>query len=78
MSFAKNPDRWLRNHEVVNFDIIDNQCRSDKLLKEIKDHQTVTDLDLCSYPEKRKADVISSVYKLITEIFLELELTKRF
>ena len=44
----------MNNITVINFDIINNECRRDFMVKTEKECQTVTSKDLKSYPEKEK------------------------
>lgn len=37
LEFASNKGKWLREHKVVNFNIIDNACRWDQINKSIKE-----------------------------------------
>ena len=41
--------------------MIHNECRGNKINKQIKGYQTVTNIDLQSYPEKEEQEVTSSV-----------------
>ena len=52
--FASNPNKWLKHHQAVNFDIIHNRCRIDKLDFDLKYYQTVTKSYVRSYPETEK------------------------
>ena len=39
--FMENPDQSIRNTKTVNFDIIHQECRGDKLEKSYEYYQTV-------------------------------------
>ena len=43
--FTANKEKQFRNHNIINFDIIRNQCRGDKLNKSIREHKTVAEKD---------------------------------
>ena len=42
---ADDPDQYIKNKKVINFDIIHHECRGDPLQKSEKDHKTVTNDD---------------------------------
>lgn len=42
---ADDPDHYIKNKKVINFDIIHHECRGDPLQKSEKDHKTVTNDD---------------------------------
>ena len=40
--FLNHKGKWLREHKVVNFDIIDHECRGDSHQNSIKTYKTFT------------------------------------
>ena len=44
--YEQDPDKFIKMCKVVNFDIIYNRCRWDKLHKTIKGYQTVAKFEL--------------------------------
>ena len=53
---ADNPDHYMNNVKVVNFDIIYHECRGEPLQKSYKEHKTIEKNDLKNYPENDKKD----------------------
>lgn len=49
---AQAKEKWHKNHSAVNFDMINNEFRGDKLTKQIKECETAKNDGLQSYPEK--------------------------
>ena len=43
-----DPEEWLGNKTVINFDTINNECRGDRMVKIKKEHKTVTSKDFIS------------------------------
>ena len=48
-----DPDQYFDIVKVVNFDIIKDQCRGDKLVGDYKDYKTIKTEDLSHYPKNR-------------------------
>ena len=70
--FATDPDKWIKHHKVVNFNIIDTQCRSDKLITKLKQHHKATKSDSRFYPYKEEKVAVSAVRRSQgPDIFLE-------
>ena len=69
--FASNSSKWLKHHQAVNFDIIHNQCRVDKLGFDLKYYQTVTKSYVRSYPETEKMNAIGATRRCKRYIFDE-------
>ena len=40
-SMRDNPDSYFKNIGIVNFDIINHECRGDKLIGTYKDYKTI-------------------------------------
>ena len=49
-----NPDEYFKKQKVVNFDIIQHECRADPRTKSYEEHQTVVSEGLKKYPDTRK------------------------
>ena len=41
----KNPDNYFRNVKVINFDIINHECRGNPLEKDLKEHFAIQNKD---------------------------------
>ena len=60
---AKNPDDCFDRVNVINFDIIHNNCRGDRFDKSVKDPKTVLKTNFVEYPNKAKENVVSALFK---------------
>lgn len=49
---SDNPEYYLKNVHVINFDIIHQECCGDKLKGNYKDYKTIKSEDLINYPKK--------------------------
>ena len=77
--FAENWQKWLANHQVVNFEIIHDKCRSDILNKTLKKHQTISEMKLVSYPDVNKEKVVACARKTLrNDLYLYKKLTVKF
>ena len=56
---VSNPDSYFDRTNVVNFDIINNRCSGDCLIKPIKEHQTICKNDFVNFPERDKDKIVS-------------------
>ena len=48
---SDNPDYYFKHKKMINFDIINNQCRGNLLQKTEKEHKTISNDDFKNYPE---------------------------
>ena len=48
---ADDPNHYLNNIKVVNFDIINHECQGTPLQKSYKDYKTIEKDDFKGYPE---------------------------
>ena len=46
---------------MINFNIIQHECRGDYLKKSFEDHKTITKEDFQNYSEKAKDKIVSAV-----------------
>ena len=58
-----NPKEYFKKAKVVNFDVINHQCRGDKLQRTEKDNKTIDKRDLKDHPEKESKEVSSAVFR---------------
>ena len=49
-----NPDHYMKNSKVVNFDIIHHECRSDPLKKSYDEHISIQKRDFLEHPKEDK------------------------
>ena len=56
-SMRDNPDSYFKNVKIVNFDMINHECRGDKLIGTCKDYKTIKSEHLTDYP-KKEAEVV--------------------
>ena len=59
---TRDPDNYFKNKQVINFDIVNHQCRSDQLKKSEKEHKTTENNNFNNYPKNEKK-VLSSVFR---------------
>ena len=60
---CENRKEYFENAKIVNFDIINNECRGDPLEKSIKYHQTIKRDDLKYVKKNDEGKFISSAIK---------------
>ena len=58
-----NPDSYFNNVKVVNFDIINHECRGDKLIGPSKGYKTVKSEHLTNYPKNDAEVVLSAAFQ---------------
>ena len=59
---SDNPDSYFKNVQVVNFDIIHQECRGDKLKGTYKDYRTIKSEHLANYPKEEAKTVLSATF----------------
>ena len=59
----KNKKEYFENAKIVNFDIINNECRKDPLQNSIQYYQTIKQNDLKHVKKKDKEEFISAAIK---------------
>ena len=57
---ADEPDHFLNNIKVVNFDIINHKCRGTALQKSYKNYKTIEKDYLKEYPEQDRKKFLSA------------------
>ena len=60
---SDNPNFYFENKKVINFEIINHQCRRDPLRKTEKEHKTVCTNDFKNYPKDEKNKVLFSIFR---------------
>ena len=55
---ADDPDYYFKNKIVINFDMINHQCRGGPLKMNIKEHKTVFNEHFKNYPENEKKSYV--------------------
>ena len=76
--YKKNKDKWLQNHNVINFDMIHARCRVSLLTKSIREYKTVREEDFKLYPEKEKQESTNSCRRVNrTGLHLDFNLAKK-
>ena len=58
----------ISRKQVINFEIINNQCRGNPLTKRIVEHKTVDRESLKNYPEKGKKRPFSQFFEISNEM----------
>ena len=53
----------FRKAKVIDFDVINHQCRGDKLQRTEKEYKTIDKTDLKDYPEKESKKNLSAVFR---------------
>ena len=58
-----NPDHYFKHKNVINFDIINHQCRGDPLQKTEEKNKTIAAQDFQSYPKSEENKILSAVFR---------------
>ena len=53
----KNPDNYFRNVKVINFNIINHECMSDSLEKDLKEHFAIQNNHFVKYPKRNQNNI---------------------
>ena len=61
--FRKNRDKYINETKIVNFDIINNACRRNKMEKTIKEYNTISTDDLKTMPPSEKYCAASACFR---------------
>ena len=59
----ENKKKYFRNAKIVNFDIINNECRGDSLQNSVQYYQTINKHDLQCARQEDKEEFISEAIK---------------
>ena len=74
--FSRDPDKYLKEVEVLNFDMIHARCRDDKQSVTDKQYQTVASNDLKNMSQKgKKKDVSACIRSNRKDLFVEKKLS---
>ena len=57
-------EKWLENHNVINFIMINNQCKGTKLSKSFKEYKTISEKTFEAFAEEKKIETIISVRRV--------------
>ena len=55
--------KYINNVKVVNLDIINRECRGDKVIGTYKDYKTIKSEHLTDYSKQEAAVVLSNVFR---------------
>lgn len=78
-SMRDNPDSYFNNVKVVNFDIINHECRGDKLIGPYKDFKTIKSEHLTNYPKNDAEVVLSAAFQNRDDLWVKHDfMIKRF
>ena len=58
-----NPERYFEKAKVINFDIINHQCRGDKLQRTEKEYKMVDKADFKDYAKEESKEVLSTAFR---------------
>ena len=61
--FQENPDNYMKNVKIINFDLIHHQCRGDKLQHSEEHYQTVFAKNLIRHKNEDKKHFVSSALR---------------
>lgn len=74
-----NPDSYFKNVKVVNFDIINHECRGDKLIGPYKGYKTIKSEHLTNYPKNDAEVVLSAAFQNRDDLWVKHDfMIKRF
>ena len=59
--YSENKDQYLKNVEVVNFDMIHNRCSGIPLQNSETFYKTAKEKDLKKFPKKKKNDTFAAI-----------------
>ena len=77
--FKIDEEKWLRNHKVMNFDLIHVECTGSELSMSEKEYKTVWENDFTNYPEKVKKDTTSNIRRVEKDdLYLEKSIAIKF
>ena len=63
--FQNNPQKWLQNVKVTNFDIMHNKCRKDHLKNPVQEYKTVSSKNFKSYPDHEKEKAMNFITRSV-------------
>ena len=59
----KDRDSYVKNAQIINFDIINNQIKGEPLQKTIREYKTVTEENLKKTPKKDKKEALGACFR---------------
>ena len=71
--FMQDPDNSLKKTKIINFDLIHNQCRGDKLDNSQQYYQTVFEENLATYKKQDKQKFVGSALRNQKEVDILVE-----
>ena len=71
--FIQDPDDSLKKTKIINFDLIHNQCRGDKLDNSQQYYQTVFEENLARYKKQDKEKFVGSALRNQKEVDIFVE-----
>ena len=74
----KNPDNYFRIVKVMNFDILNHECRGDPLEKDLKEHFAIQNKYFVKYPKTNKKAVTRGALKNQNNVKQPLFIQKEF
>ena len=77
--FEEDKDQYLKNINIINFDIIHNRCRNEPLENSIKNYKTVSTKDLKQMPLADKDAALAACFRSERKyIFIEKSLRDEY
>ena len=77
--FEEDRDQYLKNINIINFDIIHNRCRNEPLENSIKNYKTVSTKDLKQMPHADKDAALAACFRSERkDIFIEKSLRDEY
>ena len=77
--FEEDKDQYLKNINIINFDIIHNRCRNEPLENSIKNYKTVSTKDLKQMPLADKDAALAACFRSERkDIFIEKSLRDEY
>ena len=59
----KDPDHFIKNERIINFDIIHHECRGQPLENSYRYYQTLKENELRKYQEQPKENLLSAAFR---------------
>ena len=73
--YSENKDQYLKNVEVVNFDMIHNPCSGIPLQNSETFYKTAKKKDLKKFPKKTKNDTLAAIARCsLTDLYVQRDL----
>ena len=77
--FLRDSDKYFREAKIINFDIIQRECRGEEVPKDLLQYyQTVRDKSVSEYPASDQDKIVSSAFRTDRkDIFFEQQNHKK-